>query len=123
MVWNVGLWHRAQPVDVNSSLPCCALAVNAIGCGASTKRMNMVNISQAGMSFVGWVNRSSSPRTDRGTSNGSYDRLHESTSLRMIGKRSLLMPISTLYASPAKMLMEPFCAFQPNREIVPLFGT
>ena len=32
---------------------------------------------------------------------------------------SLVMPISTLYASPENTSIEWFCAFQPNREIVP----
>ena len=33
------------------------------------------------------------------------------------------MPISTLYASPANMLIEAFWAFQPKRLMVPLFAT
>src|SRR5579864_7485535 len=52
-VWNDCVWQSAQPTWLNSSLPCCALAVSGAGCGASTKRMNSVNISHAGMIFSG----------------------------------------------------------------------
>jgi hypothetical protein len=40
-------------------------------------------------------------------------------SSRFCGKRSLLTPISTLYASPENINKDLFCAFQPNRVIVP----
>src|SRR5579862_3715468 len=38
---------------------------------------------------------------------------------RSLGKSSLVMPISTLYASPANMSRDLFCAFQPNRVMEP----
>ena len=40
-------------------------------------------------------------------------------SSRSIWNSSLVMPISTLYASPENSSSDWFCAFQPNREILP----
>lgn len=45
--------------------------------------------------------------------------LQPGVSSRFCGKRSLLTPISTLYASPENINKDLFCAFQPNRVIVP----
>jgi len=41
--------------------------------------------------------------------------------VRSFGKSSLVMPISTFSASPAKMSSDLFWAFQPKRVIVPSF--
>src|ERR1700686_494472 len=40
---------------------------------------------------------------------------------RSSGKSSLVTPISTLYASPANIKRDLFCAFQPNRVMDPSF--
>src|SRR6266852_2267282 len=40
-------------------------------------------------------------------------------SSRSVWNSSFVMPISTLYASPEKSSRDLFCAFQPNRAIVP----
>jgi hypothetical protein len=45
--------------------------------------------------------------------------LQPGVSSRFCGKRSLLTPISTLYASAENINKDLFCAFQPNRVIVP----
>jgi len=47
--------------------------------------------------------------------------LHAGVSSRAVGNWSLVIPISTLYASPAKIASDLFCAFQPKRVIVPSF--
>ena len=45
--------------------------------------------------------------------------LQTGVSSRAVGKTSLVTPISTLYASPAKIVRDLFCAFQPKRVMVP----
>src|SRR5580765_2893281 len=83
------------------------------GAGDARNRMKLANFSgppspSAKVAAVGFV-----------TSLGTVANWQLGVSSRSCGKSSLLMPCSTLYASPAKMRRDLFCAFQPNLVMVP----
>ena len=58
-------------------------------------------------------------RTLGTTSLGTIANWQLGVSSRSLWKSSLVMPISTLYASPEKRVSDLFWAFQPKREMVP----
>src|SRR5258708_3718866 len=112
-----GVWHSAQPTSTNFCLP-FAMDVappgeSGEGCGASRKRMKNANFSIALITSVGVV------ASVLVTSFGTAANWQAGFSSRSVWNSSLVMPISTLYASPEKRSSDLFCAFQPNRAIVP----
>ena len=78
------------------------------GVGGARKRWKLAKFSMA----LIW-------RTLAVTSLGTVANWQFGVSSRSIWNSSLVIPISTLYASPEKSSSDWFCAFQPNREIVP----
>src|SRR5215471_17184618 len=83
------------------------------GMGGARKRMKAANFSgppmaSAGVAASGFV-----------MSLGTVANWQLDVSPRSWEKSSLEMPCSTLYASPAKIRSDLFCAFQPKRVTVP----
>src|SRR5262249_38600413 len=116
-VVNEGVWHSAQPVLVNSSLPFAIEAappgVSVEGTGASRKRMKNENLSIA-LTPSGTVAASVLV-----TSFGIVANWQAGFSSRSVWNSSLVMPISTLYASPENRIIDLFWAFHPNLAMVP----
>src|ERR1700755_2852402 len=88
--------------------------------------MNIMNDIHTGMTWTGLLKSSVGsvgvPVLVWIMSAGSDARVQLSSSVLDVGSRSLVMPSSTLYASPANWVIDLFCAFQPKRLIVPSFG-
>src|SRR5215467_3996986 len=116
-VVNDGVWHSAQPMLLNSCLPfeidVAPPGVVVEGVGGASKRMNNANFS---MSVVA---SSAVVASMLVVSLGVVANWQFAVSSRSVWKMSFVMPISTLYASAENSISDLFCAFQPNRAIVP----
>src|SRR5258705_13678536 len=120
----LGVWHSAQPVLANVSRPrlieSAPPGLSAEGVGGARKRMNSVKRSIELSTAAGVAPSRVASLL------GTVATLQASVSSRSVGKAPLVMPISTLYASPEKISSDLFCAFQPKRPVVPslpfLFG-
>ena len=116
-VRRVGVWQSAQPTSAKSCRPLAMEieppGVVVDGVGGARKRMKKANFSMALTVAV--------PPTAAVsvTSLGTRANWQFGSCSRSIWNSSLVMPISTLYASPEKRRSDWFCAFQPKREIVP----
>src|SRR5258705_10632442 len=99
-------------------LPRPALGVVGAGTGSDDKRENAAKLtvsdekSEAGLPLVSVGDRMV-------LSSGVPLNWQFGSVSRSLGKSSLVTPCSTLYASPAKISSDLFCAFQPKRVIVP----
>src|SRR6266852_4127912 len=117
LVVNEGVWHSAHPVLVNWLLPLAIeLAppgVSGEGIGGARKRMKIENCS---MSLSTWNGVVASMLV---TLFGTVANWQLRVSSRSVWKISLVIPCSTLYASPANKSSDLFCAFQPKRAMVP----
>src|SRR5580700_7261387 len=124
-VVRVGEWQRLQPMALKSAAPFKVDWVEAAGVGAAERRLNAAkftisdDISDSVPKLVPkfgllafWFNRLVE-------SSGDPLNTHPVTALRSLGKFSFDTPCSTLYASPTKISSDLFCAFQPNRVMVP----
>src|SRR5438132_14011431 len=78
------------------------------GVGGARKRWKLAKFTMAGILLTLGV-----------TSLGTVANWQLVVSSRSIGNASLVIPISTLYASPEKISRDGFCAFQPNRPMRP----
>src|SRR5205085_9280383 len=124
-VESVGVWHSAHPAAVNASRPRPIDAdppgMFIDGFGGARKRMKDANRSTALTVCVPTV------ASVLVTSFGVVTSWQAPVSSRSVWNSSLVMPISTLYASPENNSTDLFCAFQPKRAIVPslplLFGS
>src|SRR5262252_1548097 len=92
------------------------------GVGGASNRIKFVNFWIAGVASAAEIADASGPFAKLPRLNPSFGTVvpwHAGSSLRSVGKMSLLIPISTLYASAEKSSSDLFCAFQPKRAIVP----
>ena len=109
------MWQSAQPTDVKSCLPRVMEAlppgVVVEGSGGARKRMKKANFSTSLIA--------SAPVAAFTSVVSLGTVLNWQASSRSCGNISLLMPCSTLYASPAKISSDLFWAFHPKRAIVP----
>src|SRR5215471_11356333 len=109
----LGVWQIPQPIWSNTALPLVVDAVAGAGIGGAESRMKLVNNWIAGVASAAVTAARLNP------SFGVVAPWQAGSSLRSVGKMSLLIPISTLYASAANSSADLFCAFHPNRAIVP----
>src|SRR5262245_59708390 len=116
-VVNDGVWHCEQPILLNVARPflidVAPPGMVSDGVGGARNRMKNANLVGPLMASAGSVASVSV------VSFGTVANWQVGSSSRSWMKSSLEIPCSTLYASPAKMRSDLFCAFQPNRVIVP----
>src|SRR6266702_2188722 len=103
------LLNRLLPFAIDVAPP----GVSGEGVGAARKRMKNANfsislIASRGFKASVWVK-----------SLGVVANWQVGVSSRSVWNSSLVMPCSTLYASPENKSSDLFCAFHPNRAIVP----
>src|SRR5258708_39862932 len=103
-----GLWHNAQPMVLNNALPFNSEALAVVGAGGAARRMKIAKLAT-----------SEDPPETAAWSSGVGLKTQPGTPPRSFGKISFETPCSTLYASPAKISRDLFCAFQPKRVTVP----
>src|SRR5215475_13304387 len=129
----VGLWQTAQPTALNNWPPLvidcaetrCPLSTTAPGFGGARRRMKLANAETSSITagagvWCGFDASSGYPLPPRPKQLAGRPKTCSSSGVgRSCVNSRLLMPISTLYASPAKICSDLFCAFQPNREMVP----
>ena len=112
-VVKVGVWQWAQPISTNSRDT--RFTVLSLGPRAGGAR-NIMKLAK----LVGSSNTAASVSPPMWkVSLGGADGEQLGVSSRSVGNRKFVMPISTLYASPAKISSDLFCAFQPKRLTVP----
>jgi len=116
-VVSIGVWQSAQPIAEKSWRPrpieAVPPGVSTDGCGGARNVMKKAN-------FWMPLSTSGAPAPSRFvTSFGIVTSGQDAASSRSVWKSSLVMPCSTLYASPAKRSSDLFCAFQPKRAMVP----
>src|SRR6266481_6675116 len=130
VVPTVGLWQTAQPMALNRARPLLMEVeppgVVAEAGGGASMRMKLANAvtSYSTAALVvssGFVESSGYPFPDRFRQFAGNPLPNASSpgSGRSWGNSRLEMPISTLYAPPEKMCSDLFCAFHPNRVMVP----
>jgi hypothetical protein len=96
--------------------------VNGIaGVGGASKRMNRAKLVVSGLlsdTVLPLLIASTVLTVSSGRGLGEH--CGEALEFRLLGNKSLVTPSSTLYASPANISMDMFCAFHPNRVIFPV---
>src|SRR6185295_15575442 len=111
-----GVWQSPQPTDMNTARPAVVVALGSAGDGGARKRMNAANST---------VSPEASAGVPESTpwllvwSSGDPLNTQPGTADRSLVKFSFETPCSTLYASPAKIISDLFCAFHPNFVTVP----
>src|SRR3954470_18694389 len=109
-VVSVSVWQCTQPTPGSllvpkSAAPRFSEALLVVAAGGAERRMNAANSTVS----------PASPVTGSVASSGVALYWQPAAVARSLGKSSLETPCSTLYASPAKMSSDLFCAFQPKR--------
>src|SRR6516162_2973537 len=106
-----------QPIVAKVARPCSLDGVGAAGAGGASIRTKLANATMseitAGFEVPEVVVVKLSVSLGVGTNR------QPGVSSRSCGNSWLEMPISTLYASPANISRDLFCAFQPKRVMVP----
>src|SRR6266404_1193084 len=87
--------------------------VSGEGVGAARKRWKKANLS------IALIASSGCAASTVVTLLGTCVNWHDAVSLRSVWNSSLVIPISTLYASPENNSSDLFCAFHPKRAMVP----
>src|SRR6266851_1370627 len=129
-VCNVRLWHSTQPIPGLPTLApksceprACEAVYDATGSGVgaalSLMKAAKLTVSEDIWLAVPVVLPLEVVRLVE--SSGVGLKTQPGTAERSLPKTSLATPCSTLYASPAKMSSDLFCAFHPKRVIVPSF--
>src|SRR5712664_1479193 len=103
------LLNKLLPFAMDAAPP----GVSGEGVGAARNRMKNENFSMSLNALIGAVAVVSV------TLFGTVANWHVEVSSRSVWNSSLVMPCSTLYASPENKRSDLFCAFHPNRAIVP----
>src|SRR6266849_5293025 len=114
-VVRVSVWHKAQPIRPKSRWPFWADGDCATGVGGAERRMKAANIAVSEAPVAALF----PARLVESSGLGLY--WQPAAVARSLGNTSFETPCSTLYASPAKMSSDLFCAFQPKRVIDPSF--
>src|SRR6516225_4028128 len=94
--------------------------VSEAGVGGASIRMKLAKASMSERTAV--LEGGVEAGVKLSVSSGVALKRHPGVSSRSWGKSWLVIPISTLYASPANMRSDLFCAFHPKRVIVPSFA-
>src|SRR5262245_22781593 len=122
-----GVWQSAHPAELNRALPLSidaeltlpttglVLVYAMTGVGGARNRMKLAKLTASLDIRCGCV----SSKFRR--SSGYWLGVHVGVSSRSCGNKSFETPCSTLYASPAKIISDLFCAFHPKRVTVPAF--
>src|SRR5437773_320596 len=117
-VVSVGVWQSPHPTAMKTARPAIVDADPSPGDGGPRKRMNAANKTVSPETSAG-VPESTPPLLV--WSSGDPLNTQPGTADRSLVKFSFETPCSTLYASPAKIISDLFCAFQPNFVTVPSF--
>src|SRR5258708_8119388 len=120
-VVRVGVWQSAQPIDRKSDAPLSSDDVLVVGFGGAESRMKAARFPVADDIWLAVLVRPPPEGVWMLVESSGVGLTAQFATERSLGKTSLLTPCSTLYASPAKMIRDLFCAFQPNRVMVPSF--
>src|SRR5437867_10775434 len=116
-VLRVGVWQSAHPTSVKSFRPLAIESappgVSREGAGGARKRAKKANFS------IALIPSTSVLASVLVTSLGTSENWQLGVSSRSVWNSSLVIPISTLYASPEKSSSDLFWAFHPNRATVP----
>src|SRR6202030_287058 len=121
-VVNEGVWQCTQPVFVKRARPLTMDGVSGAGVGGASIRMKSANASMSERTAVLGLEVGVEGVMKLTVSSGVALKRQPGVSSRSWGKSWFVTPISTLYASPAKMIRDLFCAFHPKRVIVPSFA-
>src|SRR6516165_7413762 len=111
-----GVWQRAQPIIPKAARPLTIEGVSGAGAGGANIRIKFANASMSERTAVLGV------AVKFSVSSGVALNRQLGVSSRSCGNSWLVTPISTLYASDAKIRRDLFCAFHPKRVIVPSFA-
>ena len=96
--------------------------VPGAGVGGASIRMKSAKASMSERTAVLGLEAGVGLGVKLSVSSGVALKRQPGVSSRSWGKSWFVTPISTLYASPAKMIRDLFCAFHPKRVIVPSFA-
>ena len=119
-VVNEGVWQWTQPILAKVTRPFSLDGVASAG-GASI-RMKLAKASMSEMTAVFEAPGVAGVGVKLSVSSGVALKRQPDVSSRSCGNSWLVIPISTLYASPANMRRDLFCAFHPKRVMVPSFA-
>src|SRR5260370_14773115 len=107
-----GVCHSGRPMLLKSDWPFNWELVLGVGVGGADSRMNAAKFTTSDGVVL-------PPVPMFVWSSGVWLKMQPGTAERSLGNTSFDTPDSTLYASPAKITRDLFCAFQPNFVTVP----
>ena len=121
-VVNDGVWQWTQPTFAKMARPFTVDGVLGAGVGGASIRMKSANASMSERTAGLGLEPGVGVGVKLSVSSGVALKRQPGVSSRSWGKSWFEIPISTLYASPANMIRDLFCAFHPKRVIVPSFA-
>src|ERR1700722_1098827 len=121
-VVNEGVWQWMQPIFAKVARPFSLEGVADAGVGGASMRMKSANASMSERTAVFELPEVEGAGVKLTVSSGVGLKRQPGVSSRSCGKSWFEIPISTLYASPANMSKDLFCAFHPKRVMVPSFA-
>src|SRR5260370_37636436 len=114
-----GVWQRAQRMLLIRALPFTSEAEEVVGVGGAVIRMNAAKLTVSAAYAEAGLAGALPLTVMFVASSGVALKTQPGTAERSFMNTSLATPCSTLYASPAKMSNDLFCAFHPKRVTVP----
>src|SRR5215469_1304432 len=114
-----GVWQCAHPIRTKTARPFTVEGVSGAGIGGASIRMKFAKASISEITAGLWLEPAGELGVKFSVSSGVGLKIHPAVSSRSWEKSWFVTPISTLYASPANISSDLFCAFQPKRVMVP----